>query len=298
MTSAFVIGRKRKGRGIPKVVRETAGRLEVAGWTVESAVVTKKKELRRCSADAVKQPVDVVVAVGGDGVVLQVVQSLVETPVALGIIPMGTGNLLALNLEIPDNPEKAAAVILEGIHRRIDVGRATVGGKSRAFSVACGVGFDAHVMDATSKKKKVQLGRLAYIASAIQQRDKVQNVDHEITIDGSSRTIPAAQVLVANFGRLGGLFEPRLPIRPDDGTLDVIVITASGPFAGLIAGWEAIRQGRPGHSAKGRVFRAQGRSVAIRSDHRRLVEIDGSVVGKTPVEIEIRPASLVVLAPS
>ena len=82
-------------------MRETRKRLEAAGWTVDGALVTTKGQLRRRVARAVKRDVDVVVAVGGDGAVSQVVQRLAGTQVALGIVPMGTGNLLAGNLGIP-----------------------------------------------------------------------------------------------------------------------------------------------------------------------------------------------------
>jgi len=92
LTQALVIGRRGKGRPIEEAVRETRKRLEGAGWTVESALEDRKRVLRKRAARAVKAEVDVVVAVGGDGAVLQLVQVLAETPVALGIIPNGTGN--------------------------------------------------------------------------------------------------------------------------------------------------------------------------------------------------------------
>jgi diacylglycerol kinase (ATP) len=297
MTRALVIGRRRRGRDVATAVRETGSRLEAAGWTVETRVVKRKKALRRRAAAAARAPMDVVVVVGGDGAVLQVVQSIAETPVALGIVPMGTGNLLATNLGLPIDAAKAVEVVLAGLQRRIDLGRATVGGKAWFFSVACGVGFDAHVMQATSKRRKVRLGRLAYVASAIGQRRRLRDEAYDVTIDGAEHRLAAMQLLVANCGRLGGLFKPRLPIRPDDGALDVVAIRATGPLEALIAGWEAIRQRRRGRSRGGRAFRGTARSVSIRSKGPRLVEVDGTVIGSTPVEVEIRPGALVVLVP-
>jgi len=297
MTQALVIGRKRRGRDIAGALHETAARLEAAGWTVEMRLVKRKRALRRRTADAVKASVDVVVVVGGDGAVLQVVQSVAETSVALGIVPMGTGNLLATNLRIHAKPDAAAEVILGGIQRRIDVGRATVDGRTRAFSVACGIGFDAHVMQATPRGRKVRLGRLAYLASALQQRRQVRDVRYELTIDGARSGLDAMQILVANCGRLGGGFKPKLPILPDDGALDVIAIRGRGPLDALLAGWEALRQRHRGRSRRRRAFRATARSISIQSKRPRLVELDGSVVGSTPVDIEVRPGALVVLVP-
>ena len=87
MTSALVIGRRRKGRGIPEAVAETCDRLRAAGWTVESEVVTKKRALRKHARRAVKDRREVVVVVGGDGAVFQVVNVIATTDVTLGIVP-------------------------------------------------------------------------------------------------------------------------------------------------------------------------------------------------------------------
>ena len=298
MTRALVIGRRRKGHKIAQVVRETQRRMEAAGWTVDTALVDRKRELRHHAARAVKAHVDVVVAVGGDGAVLQVVQELAETQVALGIVPMGTGNLLAGNLGIPRRPDRAMDILVGGGRRRIDLGRVTVGGEHELFTVACGVGFDAEVMKATTKSHKLRWGKLAYLASAISQRRRVRNVRHEITLDGVTSTMEATQVFVANFGRMGLAMEPRLQILPDDGLLDVMVVRASGSLPGLLAGWEALRQGELGDSSEGHVFRAQAREVAIETKPSRLVETDGSVIGATPIKVSIRPDALTVIVPA
>jgi diacylglycerol kinase (ATP) len=298
VTRALVIGRRRKGRRIERVVRETRQRLEAAGWTVDSEIVDRKRELRHRTARAVKRHVDVVVAVGGDGAVLQVVQELAETEVALGIVPLGTGNLLAGNLRLPHRPDKAADVLVSGRRRHIDLGRLTIGGEEQLFAVACGIGFDAEVMKATRTSQKLRWGKLAYLASAVRQRRRVRNIAHEITLDGVEKTMEAAQVFIANFGRMGLGMEPRLHIEPDDGLLDVIVVRASGSLPGLLAGWEALRQGDLGESSEGHVFRAQAREVSVESRSSRLVETDGSVVGTTPIKASIRPGALIVIVPT
>jgi YegS/Rv2252/BmrU family lipid kinase len=297
MTTALVIGRKRPGRPILKAVRETRRQLEAAGWTVESSVVKKKRVLRRETAGAVEAGVDIVVAVGGDGAVLQVIQSLAEKPVALGIVPMGTGNLLARNLGIHKRLDRAVAVLLAGKRRVIDLGHGTLGDRRRFFSVACGVGFDAEVMEVTKTREKDRWGKIAYVASALTHGGKLRNVAHTITVDGVETTMEAAQVFIANFGRTGLGVTPRLEVEPDDGVLDVIAIRASGRLSGLVAGWKAIRQGHEGETSDGRAFRAKAREIRIETKEVRLVEIDGSVPGKTPIDVSIRPSALTVLVP-
>jgi diacylglycerol kinase (ATP) len=271
--------------------------LRGAGWTAEGAVVTRKKELRRRTARAVKDEFDVVVAVGGDGAVLQVVQELAESGVALGIIPLGTGNLLAGNLGIPKKLSHAVDVLLGGARRQIDLGRARIGGKHYYFSVACGVGFDAEVMQATSTAQKRRWGKVAYVASALRQSHRLKNVAHAVTVDGAVRTMNATQVFVANFGRMGLAVKPRLDIEPGDGQLDLIAIEASNRFTGLRAGWEAMRQDDEGESHGGHAFRLPVRKVTIDADPSRLVEVDGSVMGTTPVKIAVRPSALTVFIP-
>jgi YegS/Rv2252/BmrU family lipid kinase len=297
VTHALVIGRKRKGRPIREAVRDARRRLEAAGWTVEDAVVGKKKALRRRSKRAVDDGLDVVVAVGGDGVVLQVVQSLGGTDVTLGIVPMGTGNLLAANLGIDRRPDVAVRVLVDEHRRRIDLGEATVAGRTWLYSVACGVGFDAEVMKATKRSNKRRWGRLAYVASAIGASNNVRDVPHSITVDGKTTDTPAMQVFVANFGRTGLSVKPRLPVEPDDGVLDVIVLRASGRLRALAAAWQAVRQSHEGPSHDRRVLRARAEEVRVDADPKRLVEIDGSVIGTTPVAVSVRPGALTVLAP-
>jgi diacylglycerol kinase family enzyme len=245
----------------------------------------------------VKASVDVVVAVGGDGAVSQVVQRLAGTQVALGIVPMGTGNLLAGNLGIPKRQDEAIDLLLTDGRRRIDLGLLTIDGKHKDFAVACGIGFDAVVMKSTGKRVKRRWGKLAYVVNAIKNHGHVKDVSHQITIDGVHSTMEATQVFIANFGGMGLPMEPRLGIHPDDGVFDVIVVSASGSLPGLVAGWEALRQRRLGKSSGGRVFRARGREVKIETDPPRLVEIDGSVVGATPIKASIRPAALTVIVP-
>jgi diacylglycerol kinase (ATP) len=298
MTSALVIGRLRPGRKIAAAVRTTQKELKAAGWTVEGTVVKTKGQLRRETAAAVKAKVDVVVAVGGDGAVLQVIQSLAGSKVALGIIPMGTGNLLAGNLEITGGIDGAVPVLTTGSTRRIDLGQLKVGGRRSVFAVACGVGFDAEVMKATDRGQKIKLGKLAYVASAIRRQAAVRDVVHTVTIDGATESMDATQILIANFGSMGPAVKTRLEVQPDDGLLDVIVIQATGPLGGLLAGWEALRQGEDGLSPEGHVFRTRAKKIRISSKARRLVETDGSVVGKTPIRVSIRPGALTVLVPA
>ena len=295
MIHALVIGRRRKGRHIGRNVRLVQTLLRAEGWSVSSKMVTKKPPLQRAAEAAVAKGVDVVVAVGGDGAVVRVASGLAESKVELGIVPMGTGNLLAGNLDLPHGVHDATRVILGRHTRRIDLGHVKVGGSEYDFAVACGIGFDAAVMDATGTGQKMRWGKLAYLATALGQTGTIRNVAHRITLDGVVTETEAAQVFIANFGKMLPFISPRQPIEPDDGLLDVIVVRASGPLPGLLASWEAMRQEELGESDGGHVLRAQAREVRVETEPDRLVETDGNGIGTTPIVATIRPLALKVI---
>jgi YegS/Rv2252/BmrU family lipid kinase len=297
VSRALVIGRLRKGRPIRETVDATRQRLEAAGWPVETSVVRKKKAMRRRVTQAVADAVEVVVTVGGDGAVLQVLQGVADSSATLAIVPLGTGNLVATNLGIPRAFDRAVEVVLEGAVRTIDLGKAELKGKERLFAVACGIGFDAEVMDKTPIRQKRRWGKLAYAATAARTSTRLRATRHDVTIDGEATSVEASQVFVANFGRTGLGLAPRMTVKPDDGLLDIVALEGSGPIDGLLAAWEAIRQRKSGRSHGGRAFRARGREVKVETATRRLVELDGSVVGRTPVIVTISPGALRVLVP-
>jgi len=297
VTRALIVGRRRKGRHIGRTVRQVETILRAAGWKISTRMVSRKPALQRAAERAVAKGFDLVVAVGGDGAVVRVASGLAESGLELGIVPMGTGNLLAGNLDVPHGVHDATQVILGRRTRRIDLGHVTLDGAEHDFAVACGIGFDAAVMDATRTGQKLRWGKLAYLANALGQTGTIRNVAHKITLDGVVTETKAAQVFVANFGKMLPFVAPREPIEPDDGLLDVIVVRASGPLPGLLASWEAIRQDGLGESDGGHIFRARAREVRIEASPNRLVETDGNALGRTPIVATIRPGALRVIVP-
>jgi diacylglycerol kinase family enzyme len=266
------------------------------GLSVKATVVVHKREVRKATAAAVAAGFDLVVAVGGDGLVVQVATSLAGTDVPMAVVPTGTGNLLAGNLGVPHVPRQAVRVAVHGRPRKIDLGRVSIGGKTKVFAVACGIGFDADVMNRTDSAAKGRWGKIAYLANALLETRRIHDVTHRITLDGVRSETEAAQVLIANFGRVPPGVRAR-GVRPDDGILDVFIVQASGPVPALLAGWEALRKTGPGVTEGGRVFRAQARKVRIGTTPSRRVEADGSVIGRTPMKVSIKPLDLVVMVP-
>jgi diacylglycerol kinase (ATP) len=247
---------------------------------------------------AVERGADVVLACGGDGTVRSVAEALAGTGVAMGLVPAGTGNLLARTLGTPENVPLAARLALTGDDRAIDVGRIRIDGaeEERVFLVMAGTGFDAAIMENTPEALKVRVGPLAYVISGLRamrgRRVRVTlTLDDDPPLRRRTRT-----VVVGNSGTLlGGLvLMPRATI--DDGVLDVVSIAPS-----TVAGWVAvalrvITRRRGGHE---RVEHWQARSITVRTEAPQPCQVDGDPVGDAQeLAIRVDPGALLVRVPT
>ncbi len=168
---------------------------------------------------------DLVMVCGGDGTVREVCAELAGTGIPVGIIPAGTGNLLARNLDIPLYLRSAIDVALNGQDRAIDL--VTVGGdgiEDTHFMVMAGMGFDAAIMEGVNEDIKKKIGWVAYVISGLKSL-MFPAVRVEIQIDDDEPTVHRARtVLVGNVGFL----QAGMPLLPDaaidDGVLDVVIL--------------------------------------------------------------------------
>ena len=189
------------------------------------------------AAAAVDAGARTVVACGGDGTVRAVMESLAGTRTALGVVPLGTGNLLAANLGLIDGLD-AVDHAVNGIQRRIDVG--TVNGER--FAVMAGMGFDAVMIRDADSSTKRRFGSVAYVISAI--RNMPATLTHaSVDVDGervwSGRT---AMVLVGNCGSVTGGLEVFPDADPHDGTLDIAVLSAKRLRDWASVMWRMVRR--------------------------------------------------------
>lgn len=170
------------------------------------------------AAEASKDKYDVVVAVGGDGSVNEVGQSLVNTDTVLGIIPTGSGNGLARHLNIPLNPKEAILLLNDYIFNIIDVGKVN----NRVFLGNAGVGFDAHISKLFAEANK--RGFLTYAKLSIKEFFKYKSQDYEIHIDGEIFLRNAFIICLGNSNQWGNnaFVSPNSIIN--DGYLRVIVL--------------------------------------------------------------------------
>jgi diacylglycerol kinase (ATP) len=277
-------------------------------------------------ADALAAGVASVIGVGGDGTLREIADVLRGTPVPLGIVPAGTGNLLGGILGVPSSPEVAIDALATARPVCIDLGRVTVrltpagpvGGRAsdaaggspatphgsesvleETFAIACSLGFDAHVMATTPPDLKRRFGRAAYFVQAARLAARISSVPYRIVIDGRVLETDASVAMVTNMGQLiPGLLGPRMPILHDDGLLDVIVVGARTPLHGLRGLYDQLSRtklgGEPGQGS----LRIRGREVSIEADRPEPIQVDGDHLGSGRLEAHVLPAALHVLVPA
>jgi len=272
--------------------------LRGGGWAVEVRATARPGDARRFASEACAQGFDVVVCYGGDGTAMQVAAGLAGSGVPLGLVPGGTGNLLAGNLRLPYGPAAAARAILRGRPRTLDLGEVERADRTHCFAVCGGAGFDARLMANTSGAAKQRWKMGAYVVRALAALPGVESVAHRVTVDGTVQERPAAMVLVANCGELVPPFlRMRANIAPDDGWLDVMILEADGAWDSVLAFWELLR-GANGRQAPGRrLWFGRGRAIRVETlaGPPRPVQLDGELAGVTPFEARLRPGALTVL---
>lgn len=237
---------------------------------------------------------DVIAVYGGDGTISQAVPALVGQNVPLAILPGGGANQLARNLGIPFSVDAAARVITQGRSCRMDVGEHRSGSGISYFTVACGAGFDAQIMGATSQEMKRRARMGAYFVQGVWLSVKAQPAVFSLTVDGTLTELRATTVLVANCPRV---FPPHMPLRPgvamDDGILDIVALNASGPIDTLRLWYTLARQ----RDDAWRIRHLRGREVHVESSEVLGTQCDGDVVGTTPFTARVLPGALEVLTP-
>jgi diacylglycerol kinase (ATP) len=283
----------------PLAVSAVLHTLRARGWQAEVLATGGPGDARRLAQYGVEEGVDVVAVFGGDGTTMQAAAALVGSEVALGVIPGGTGNLLAGNLRIPPSPARAADILVRGRVRKLDLGRMSREGATQYFAVACGAGMDARVMAGTLSEHKRRWGMGAYVATTLRLISQVRSTPYHVRVDGVEYDATAALILVANCGEVIPPFvKLKSGIRPDDGLLDVVALRADSFGQSVRAVWDLLREpvvhGGPGTF----VGYARGEEVTIATpDGPEPVQLDGESAGETPFTATVVPGAIRVMAP-
>ena len=275
------------GKGLPELRRvlERAGVDEPLWYEVPKAKPTAEQIER-----ALDEGAELFFVWGGDGTVRRAIGALAGRDAALAVLPAGTANLFASNLGIPQEIERAVAIGLRGERRSLDVGRF----RDERFAVMAGAGFDAAMIrDADALKER--LGRAAYVLSGSRHLRR-ESFDAEITVDAVDwYEGPASCILLGNLGEVFGGVEVFPDARPDDGVLELGIVTADGLLQwGRTLAHTAV--GDPSRSPFVRMTKAK--QVKVKLDRKVRYELDGGDRSKVrKFKAEIEPGALTVCVP-
>ncbi len=299
-TRALLIANPNAARTDPSTLVGIENTIRNANWDLEIKATGGPGDARRMAAQAVEDEVDVVAVFGGDGTTMQAAASLVGTSTALGLIPGGTGNLLAGNLRLPINPIRATQMMVDGLPRAIDLGRLNRKDGDHYFAVAAGAGIDARVMVETDSASKHRWGMMAYVATTLKVLPEIRNIPFRITVDGKLHEAEAAMVLIANCGEVF----PRMMrlgagISPFDGELDLMVVRGDTVAETMRAMWDLVteRTGTFGEDALVGYVRGSKFTVEVADGEVHPVQFDGEPGGETPFSVEVVPRAISVMLP-
>ncbi|GGK19574.1 diacylglycerol kinase [Deinococcus malanensis] len=241
---------------------------------------------------------DLLVGAGGDGTVSSLAYAARYKDVPILAYPAGTANLIARNLDLPDDPVELAAVLAGGHTVRVDLGEIEVKGEKSGFAMLAGAGADA-AMIRDSEDLKEKYGELAYIMSAMRQINPSKTTFH-LVIDGEPRSFEGIGVMVANFGMANYRLPITSDISPSDGKFTVVLIKAGNILRlvpNLIDSVRAkLNLGDPMFS--GNLETLDAKTVTVEADDPFPLQYDGELhVETTPFTASIVPGAVRFLTP-
>jgi YegS/Rv2252/BmrU family lipid kinase len=269
--------------------------LRASGIDYEIYVTRKDDNISKIVTQALDNGFQRVAAIGGDGTVSLVAAALVNRQIPLGILPAGSGNVLARDLGIPlALPDALELFISYERIRTLDAMQ--VGEKFYFLNVSAGI--SSLTMQRTKRQDKRRFGMLAYLWRALEQLRRFRPHTFRLVVDGQSMTLPASEVLIANASFMGinPYFNTKREICPDDGVADLCVVLSRkiGDIPALA--FELITR----HPLPKPTLECQPvkKEVTLDALRRLPVQADGELAGYTPVQIKIIPNALQVIVPN
>ncbi len=300
----FVKKKNIKFKSVYVIINPVAGKMQINKFINISKNYFEKNKIKykflltkspgdaiNLARKAVNEKYDVVFAAGGDGTINEVINGIIDSAnTVLGIIPLGTINILSMELDIPLNPFKAIDLIAEGKVREIDIGKAN----DKCFSIMAGCGFDSYAIYRVSLKLKKYIGPLAYIFAGIYSAFKYKPKKISIDIDNHRIDDIGYFVVVENTGSYGGKFKIAPYADLNDGLLDVCVFKKYKFFDGFRYFW-GILLSKHMHFPDVRYY--QCKDIRLTSDQNVLLHTDGELIGSLPAYISVNKEKLKVLVP-
>jgi diacylglycerol kinase (ATP) len=272
--------------------------LQRNGWSNTLWLETSAEDPGRAmTKQAIAEQVDLVIGAGGDGTIRYVADSLAHTGIPMGLVPAGTGNLLARNLDLPLEELDAIEVALGGQVRQIDLVKITVDNRApELFAVMAGIGIDAMIMDETDDDLKDKVGSAAYFVAAAKALGRLP-IRLTVQLDGNRSVRRHAMLcVIGNVGTLRGNIVLIPGASPDDGLLDLYIASPR-----RFRHWVKVALRLLTRRAKkdDQVDQYTAKRVRITIDGKDDYQLDGDIVGEsTTLDAEIQPGALAICVPA
>lgn len=222
---------------------------------------------------------------GGDGTAMEVIGALAHTQIPIGVLPGGTGNLIARALRTPRRIERAVRALLAGDLASVDLGY--IPECDRHFAFSCGVGIDARMIDETHPEIKRRFGIGAYVHTGVKVGLDRRPFRVRVEVDGAAFERDATSLMVANFGTvLDRLIVLGPGIKQDDGLLDLCIFSPAHVADVMRIAWRLVW--RDFRSDAAMLFR-NGREFRVECDPPQLYQADGELLGTTPYSVLVEP---------
>lgn len=297
--TAVIIANPAARRALPaSALDAAAGAMRARGWDVTIEVTTSREDTVARAEHHARANVDALVACGGDGTLLAVVNGVRaagdEARTAVGMIPVGTANVWAAEAGVPRDPMRALALLENSERRRIDLGIARIGeGAAVPFLLVCGVGLDAAVVRAVENHPdwKRRLGRLAFGAPALRALASWPAIDTRLALDGVEVHAPHLLLaLASNTSRYGGVASLSRTTQIDDGLIEVVTFEGGRSLRGRLAlALHALRGHLDTRDVRG-VTHRQATRVTLTPAHAMPIEVDGDAIGDCGPDAPLRIA--------
>jgi diacylglycerol kinase (ATP) len=235
------------------------------------------------------------VVVGGDGTLNEVVNGIARLDVELAVLPAGTGQDFGRTYGIPTRFDDAVRVALEGDVRTIDLGRVTYTSGERWFANVGSVGMSGAVARRANSMSKALGGRATFYYALVREFVAWNNTEVTVTLDGEERSGPMHDVIVANGRWHGGGMKLAPDARSDDGLFDVVLIGDISKRDFVTTSPKLYSGGHVGHP---RVEVLRSATVTVEAAEPLPVELEGEPVGTTPARFQLVPRALRVRVPS
>jgi diacylglycerol kinase (ATP) len=258
-----------------------------------AAFTARSGHAREIASQALSQPdLQAIIAIGGDGTVHEVGNSLVGTPLPLGYIPAGTGNDFGIAHRIPFDPILALERVLQHQIRRVDT--ADIG--ERKMISFMGIGFDATVAEAVNRSAwKQWLGRLTYAFVALQTLRSFYPTNITLRVDGQSFLYDKVWFMaITNIANYAGGMKICPDAIDDDGQLDICCVRNMTPRQFLRI-FPSVYKGKHIHHPSVTLHRGREITIQSHTDTPLIIHSDGEIIGKTPLSVKVCPQSLFVL---